>query len=249
MNYHDYVKQFEGTLWDYYRVKLKVGHLVGGVPKDPKMVEAWIGATCKEFSQEERAKIVQATVAALPEKIGEELDNSGTTFLVDPDNGLYLEGRQLKALLKECANIMRNSVPSGKKDGELGVAALKSKMADQVFVEEEKVFLDRQRIDRTIQRAIHIPDGPRGPRNAIKVSDILDNVDVAFTVRRLRKGTVSEEALFLCLHFGEQNGLGADRSQGFGKFKVVSVDKLTFEEFRALMEKPFEPSWLKEKVA
>ena len=264
MNYHDYIKRYEDALYDYYRVKLLVDHLVGGVPKDPDMMKAWIGATCKQFSEEERAKIVKADIAALPKVLEEEMDVSGTTFLVDdgePSKGLYIEGRQLKALLKECANIMRNSIPNGKvpaKDPknpdkvlkeEYGIAALKSKMADQVFVEEERVFLNRQKPDRTAQRAIHIPDGPRGPRNAIKVSDILDNVDVEFTVRRLRRGSVSEEALYLCLHFGEENGLGADRSQAFGKFKVVNMDKLTFEEFNTRMAEPFVPSWLKEKAA
>jgi hypothetical protein len=241
MDYREVIKKHEDSLYDFYRVRLLVKELVGGCPKDPEMIKGWIGATCKEASQEERAKIVDAKVEALPQVVEEELEATGTTFLVDKECGLYLEGRQLKAMLKEAANIMRSSVPSKKKEGERGVAALKSKMADHVFVEENKVFLNRQKVDKTTQRPIHIEDGPRGPRSAIKVSDIVENVEIEFTVRRLRHGEVTEEALYLCLNYCENLGLGADRSQGYGKFQVQDVQKLTLEEARA--QKPFVPGW------
>ena len=236
-NYFDVIAKREPDLYDFYRVRIRVEHLVGGVPKDPEMVQAWIGATCKEASADERAKIVKADLAALPDVVEDELSATGTTFLVDKSaekRGLYIEGRQVKSMLKEAANIMKNSVPSKKKDGELGVAGLKSKMADHVFVEEEFVYLGRQKVDRTVQRPIHIEDGPRGPRNAIKVSDILDNVELEFSVRKLRKGEVTEEALYLCLHYAENVGLGADRSQGFGKFKVLDVQPMTLEQIHEL---------------
>jgi len=241
MDYREVIKKHEESMYDFYRVKLKAVELVGGTPKDPEMIKGWLGATCKAMAQEERAKIVEAKVEAMAQVVEEEVEATGTTFLSDPELGLYIEGRQLKAMLKEAANIMRSTVPSKKKDGERGIANLKSKMADHVFVDEYRVFLNRQKVDKTIQRPIHIEDGPRGPRSAIKVSDIVENVELEFTIRRLRHGEVPEAALYLCLHYCENLGLGADRSQGFGKFKVLDVQKLTLEEARA--QKPFVPSW------
>jgi hypothetical protein len=246
MDYRDVIKQYADDLYDFYQVKIHVDHLVGGIPKDPKMVEAWVNATCKAASAEDRAKIVKMDVEALPEVTSEVLSYSGTTFCEDKGNpckGLYLEGRQLKSMLKESANIMKTSVPSSKKEGELGITALKSKMADQVFIEEDRVFLDRQKPDRTTQRPISIKSGPQGPQSAIKVSDLCDDVNITFLIRRLRKGEVSEKVLYLCLHYAENIGIGADRSQGFGKFKVEDVLKLSLEQAREILGRGFTPSW------
>jgi hypothetical protein len=249
MDYRDVIKNFEPKLCDFYRVKIHVNRLVGGIPKDPAMVEKWVAATCKKASDEERARIVQTHLEDLPKVTDDTIKYNGTKFSGEnTPKGLFIESRQVKSMLKESGNIMKFSVPNSKKDDELGIPCLKNKVGDHVFVEEDEIYLDRQKPDRILQRPISIKNGPRGPVSAIKVSDICDNVDITFTLRRLLKGEVPEKVLYLILHYGENLGVGADRSQGFGKFKVMDVQKLSLEQAREILDRGFTPSWLN-KVA
>jgi hypothetical protein len=67
---------------------------------------------------------------------------------------------------------------------------------------------------------------PMGERTSIKRSDIVDDVTIEFTVRRLDCAEVPESALFAVLAYAQNIGIGADRSQGMGIFKILSVDKI-----------------------
>ncbi len=214
-----------------YRVSIRADTIAGGIPKHPDLIKGWIDATNKERSSEEREALVAATEGDVDGLSEAKAAKSWVCFKGD-DKGLYLEGRCVKAMLKEAANIVKKVVPSRKtpknKDGR-GVARLKSKVGDHVFVVEEKVYFERDGAplkvpSRTEERPIHVMT-PQGERHSLKRSDYVDDVTMHFTVRRLDDDAVSEKALYAILAYGQNIGLGADRSQGKGVFEVLKVER------------------------
>ena len=206
--------------FDTYLVKIRVGALVGGLPKDPNMVAGWVNATNKKKSDADRAAIVEAHLEHLPDVEEDKKEKQGIGFARDGGE-LCIEGRQVKAMLKEAANIIKNVAPGGP------LTALKSRVADQVFVSELYIPVGRTKPDRIVERAIHVLT-PQGPRDSIKVCEVCDDVELEFTVRRMvraGKRTVSEKVLLAILDYGQNVGLGADRSQGYGVFEILSVEK------------------------
>jgi CRISPR/Cas system CSM-associated protein Csm4 (group 5 of RAMP superfamily) len=175
--------------------------------------------------------LVDATKAELPDLSDEKAAKSWVGFKSD-EGGLYIEGRIVKALLKESANIIKKIVPSRKDKKNpkgVGITNFKSKVADHVFVVEKKIYLTKdgenvKKADELAERPIHVMTA-QGPRNSIKRTDLVHGAEVEFTVRRVDDIAVPEKAFYAVLSYGRHVGLGADRSQGMGTFEVVSVEK------------------------
>jgi hypothetical protein len=216
--------------WDWkpftrYCVKLRLEDIVGGTPKSPDLIQGWIDATNKKKSDEQRAALVTATIEELDETSNEVVDKSAIGFKSD-DKGLYIEGRCAKAMLKEVANIIRNIAP-GKTKGKhvKGVTALKSKIADQSFIEERRIYLGREKPDEIEEKPIHVKT-PRGKRTALKRIEICRDCEIAFHVLLRNGSEATEQTLLAILDYAQKSGLGADRSQGRGQFEVLSVEKV-----------------------
>lgn len=217
--------------FDTYKVTILIKDIVGGKPATPDMIEAWVDATNKEKLEAERQKIKEAHMDTLPELADEKADKQSCVF-ARVDGVLCIEGRQIKAMLKEAGNIIKQIAPAG--DGKTApIAALKSKVADQVFVVEDYIPLGRgngiyiTEPDDRPERPIHVITA-RGPRTSIKRVEVVRDVEVTFTVKRRKgrdKGAVPEKVLLAILDYAQEVGLGADRSQGFGCFSVLSVEK------------------------
>lgn len=230
-------KEFaEQTLWepfDYYMAQIKVGELAGGIPKNKDLIKAWVWAKNKEKSEEVLKSIYQATLEELGDKTDEVAEKGWTTFKYD-ERGLYIEGRQLKAMMKESANIIKKIAPGAsnkpKKETEVeevtGITNLKSKIADHTFVMNERVHLGKTQDDIfMVEQAIHVMT-PQGERSSIKRTDHVRNVELSFVIKILRKSEITKATLMAILHYSQSIGLGADRSQGLGVFEVKTVVKL-----------------------
>jgi len=215
------------NVFDTYSVRLRLDNVVGGKPASAKMIEKWVDATNDKKSEEERNKIKEAHMDTLPDLTEDKATKQSCVFSRYKGQ-LCLEGRQVKALLKECGNIIKTVVPGSKK-GELDkVARLKSKIAEQVFVMEDYIPLGRTEPDETTERPIHVMTA-QGPRTSIKRTEVVKDVEIEFTMKRRKgrgKDAVPEKVLMAVLDYGQLNGLGADRSIGMGTFKVLSVEKL-----------------------
>jgi len=240
MNFAEFKNQFAEQLFDEYRVKLYLKDVAGGTPMHADLIKGWINATNKDKSDEERAKLVKATLETLPEVAEEKEAKSWVGFKRDSDGNLFIEGRCIKAMLKEAANIVKDIVPNGgRQKGKnakslTGVTAFKSKVADRVFVVEDRIYFvrDGNKInapDELEERPVHAMT-PQGPRSSLKRTDILKDVEVEFTIRRLATNDVPEPALYACLVYAQQIGLGADRSQSRGTMKDVEVEKIKTAE-------------------
>lgn len=248
--------QFLKECWTEFRVELCLDTLVGGRPATPEMIEKWMNAVCKERSQEDRSKMINASKNLLPDRallsdVVEDAEaRSMTVFARHPkDRCLCLECRCLKAALKESANIVKPLVkdPTKKEEGNQGTNNLRSKVAERVFVvgDYAHILLNGKKIQEAPvesseekpktngigvpltegavlmdipaeQRAIHVIT-QQGPRSALKKYEILRDVTVAFTVKILNDGVISEDQFRTILFYLENGGVGADRSQGFGQ--------------------------------
>lgn len=237
--------QAQWNPFDLYKVTLTLDSIAGGIPKNRSIIKGWIESTNKEKTEEERQRLMEATLSELPDISDEKEAKSWVGFKSDND-GLYVEGRQVKAMLREAANIIKTVCPNGTKSGATpaptskakkkpepayGVRNLKSKVADHVFVVENKIYLDRKSPDEIEERPVHAMT-PQGPRSSLKRTDVVRDAQITFTVKRLADDAVPEETLYAALAFAQYIGLGADRSQGHGTFRDVEVVKIEKAQYK-----------------
>jgi hypothetical protein len=206
-------------MWDFYEVEIEVHRLVAGLPGNPKALNAWL----------ERNR---APIEALPEMqaMQERLEPEETQMMVfyrNPDGVPCFEARNLKAALKEAANILGSSQ---KRTGILRTLNLRSKLAERVFVAHRYnggVEYDLMPIKTSIQaasRPISVIT-PQGPRTSIKHFEYAENVHLNFELKILQDHLVSDSDVKACLDYLQDAGVGADRAQGAGQFKLLKFEK------------------------
>lgn len=216
-------EKYRAEMFPYrFAGQLHVGVIAGGTPTDPKVAEGWL-----------RTKLGIDKDDLIREKVAEVMVERGVTAdeatkLVDAEkhlngfkrdeNGLYIEGRQLKAALKEAASI---AVAAGKLNsrgwGRTNKGLL-SYLAEHVFVVEDRLYLGVSEPTGVAQRFVHTFRG-----TGIQYEEYVEDAKVDFTVISDHDFSAKEwAAIWLC---GEQNGIGASRSQGFGRYEVTRWDK------------------------
>jgi len=220
-------------LYDIYEVTCKLREkMYGGMSKDPEVIKAWVKATT---GYDDELTAVQ-TAEALEVATEEKAEGMWTGFPKD-ERGLFVWTRQVKALLRESAIVLgitkkkrgsREIVHHGfevKGEGGgsrvyLGGGGEGGGMGGGVLGEP----------DGADEGPIHVMT-PRGPRTALKRQDYVEGRTFAFGVWILK--THPSETRHLgqvdvtqMLTFAQEDGLGASRSQGHGKFDVVRLDKV-----------------------
>lgn len=211
--------------------------LVGGIPVSPDLIAAWMKAKMPAARQAEIAALSAKTLEEVAAAVEEKAEAGWTTFKRDGKGQLFFEGRCVKSMLKENANILATVLkPQGEKarkeakengsEGSTGnrFTNLKSKVAERLFVEQDEILMERKGVmltepDGQEERCIHIKNGPQGPRNALKRVDyVVAPLTLKFTLKWLADGIVDLDLIKVILDHAAINGLGADRSQGNGLF-------------------------------
>lgn len=204
-----------------YAGQLKVSMIMGGTPSDPKVAEGWLKtrlyADDDVALQEAVAKVMVERGITDPAKAIEALNELKhlNGFKRDKDRGgeLYIEGRQLKAALKEAASV---ALAAGKLDargwgntnkGLLGF------VAEHVFVLDERLYLGVTEPSGVEQRFVHTWQG-----NGIQYEEYVLDAVIDFTVISDFEFPYKDWAAIWLT--GEFQGLGASRSQGFGRYTV-----------------------------
>lgn len=209
------------TLYDVYSTTIRFRNRVcGGTPKNPDLLKGWIAATTEHNDATTDQQVNEAR-AALLEPTEEKSWNG---FRGDELHGLYLEARQVKALFRECATMLR--------------VTLEKRGSKQIFqhgfeikgalnpTHPERLYLGTKEPTASAEGPIHV-DTAQGPRSAIKRVDYVENAMVTFEIWVLATDSgesrhIGEKELTRMLKFGQENGLGSDRSQGHGKFDVTA---------------------------
>lgn len=204
----------EKPMWINYAVTLKLREkLMGGYPKNPEAEAAMLKARGLEDLipvQVDPATLSEEDRKALKERA---ITKTWTGFKSN-GQGPYIESRQIKAMLREAANVTKDM---------LGLKNMKSKVAERVFVEPPEISLGKDKPDGTETRVIHVPT-MHGPRSSIKFCDYVIQPEISFQLRVLNDGLITEAYLRTLLEYAQENGLGADRSQDFGKFGITRFE-------------------------
>lgn len=233
------------TLYDA-RIEFR-GRLLGGIPKSPELVEAWLRSKAGITDQEEvrhamLRTLVEMGVAdvyddmSMEEAIEASKKIAGskatTGFKIDARRGLYIESRQLKAMLKENVNILY----AGQRVGPTKKGP-KSYAAERVFFAPNNLYLGAME-PHNIELLIGHVTGPQGPRSTLTYHEYVDRGAFDFTVM-VAEDSIPEDWWPRVWTLAEQNGLGACRSQGYGTFDITKWHKRgtpTKEEYEAIFK-------------
>jgi len=219
----------KSKLWTRYRVQMQFrDKVMGGVPKNPKLIEGWLRAKAGITDVEEVHMGLLRTLNDMgadvsPEMSYEDVERAaevlaGTKvtsgFKRDEDSGLYLESRQLKAMLKEAVNILY----AGERVGPTKKGA-KSYLAERVFPTPDQLWMDRQEPDGVEMIIGHIT-GVGGPRSTLGYHEYCLRPTISADILVARDAI--PQAWWPDLwELMQENGMGALRSQGYGKFDVL----------------------------
>lgn len=137
--------------------------------------------------------------------------------------GIWWPSNHMKACLKENWSVLGYRVEHRGSRGAL---------AEGVFVmgidrdDRDWIYLGAGPggVDQSVSHHI----GPRGPQSSIKRNEFVQAARIEFEVWIARAITdkLPDEALADVLLHAQEHGIGANRSQGLGRFDVVSVDEL-----------------------
>jgi hypothetical protein len=223
------------TAFTRYRAELQItDRLIGGIPKDPDTIKAWVRARITAGDDLALQQIVDDTVAAMTaeggaappidvllDAVAREMEGGNGFKRIEGQ--LVYEGRCMKAALKEAANV---AYPGTKFPGkpEAIRKGLMRYLAEVVFVEDQHIPLGTDTPSGTEQRIKHVMT-PQGPRSAINVVDYIDKPRITFVVSVLGDCVVPEvwQKTWETL---EQIGIGADRARSDGKFTLEAWDRI-----------------------
>lgn len=228
------------SLYDKYFVTILFREKVcGGKPKSDDLLGGHIIRTTGH-DDEATKRLIEQAMEGLPPQEGdleEKVQSSSSRFLSD-SIALYLDCYQAKAMLKQSASML------GIFRKRIGTKQVCSEGMEVKGLQHERRLHFQKREPTgnyvyvtaptgTQEATVHVTTA-KGKVSGIKRVDYLEEDDLilSFEVWILKTDThekrhVGEKDLVEILRFSQENGLGADRSQGYGKFDVVELRKLS----------------------
>jgi CRISPR/Cas system CSM-associated protein Csm4 (group 5 of RAMP superfamily) len=222
----------EDQIYRKYKVEIEFrDKILGGIPKDPEIIKGWLTARAKKTRTAQEIKELAEKIAqevkskSDEEEYSKEEEKTWTTFKSDKI-GIYLEERQIKALLREAASTLRLTA----------IAGLRDLINHGVFTHPDKIhFCNKngfiRKPDAYIEDVGHVM-GPRGPRSILKRADYLEKPKISFelwvarSLHTKREDPLTKDRLYKMLILGQNIGLGANRSQGYGKFNLIKFEEI-----------------------
>lgn len=189
--------------YEKYHVKITLlTPLLGSAPKDEKIYETYL-----ELKKQKALKESGIEIDPSDETIVFDEEKRLTGFHSD-ENGLYLLDYQVKGMFKEYGNVIKEIV---------GVAALKSKIENFLFVEPRKIYLGKKEPDGIIERPLRAQTA-QGQRVTIARSEyVAEGTTFEFDVL-LIPGPVTLNIIYAILDYGKLKGFGQWRNGGYGRF-------------------------------
>lgn len=207
--------------------------LMGGTPMNPKLIEGWLRSKMGVTDEDEVFILMRRTLedlgAELPaEPTVEDLiaaseslaDVKQTNGFKRDDEGIYIESRQVKAMLKEVTNILFAGDRWGKTR-----KGPKNFLAERVFVSPDHIHLDRPEADGVELFIGHV-SGPSGPNSTVTYYQYAQQPVVTFDVLVTKDAEKEIDWPILWVH-AQENGIGALRSQGHGRFDITGWEKVS----------------------
>lgn len=246
-------------LYTVYKVRLRFRErIAGGTPKDPKVLEGWIAS---QAGLEQQAQLQMAVTRAMQEQGAELPFTPEQAANMDPDawrkqveeasvqvalqkqtNGFktfegtrepYIEQRAVKACIKEVTNILYAGGKWAQREGYKGKSP-RSVVAERVFVEPDRISLGVAE-PTGVELFIGHVNGPSGSNSTLTYFEYVYQAEVEFVVKAA-EDVVPADVWPRLWTLAEDNGIGALRSQGYGKFDVLAWDKIGREEMDTFLK-------------
>ena len=212
--------------------------LVGGCPKDPKLVEGWMKKNMGIDNAEELRRLtiehlremgINIPAEATDEQIADavkslagEIKTQG--FKRTAEGQPYIESRQIKAGFKESVNTLyAGDARWGRKTGYQGKGP-KNYTAERLFIDPNVIVVGEANDIKTELFVGHVQG-----RSTIGYAETVEAPRVSFEIHLATDSQDIEKRLPEILVHMERNGLGAMRSQGYGQFEVVRFGELASE--------------------
>jgi len=222
MSIPGFQKKDIAALYNRYRVSIRMrDRLCGGIPQGDDLLAEHI----KRKTGYADAQTDEQIAAATLDLVNREVHEGTNGFLADADRGLYIWAFQVKAMLKQSASIL------GITKQKRGTKQILHEGAEVKGIEDEdRLFVGRTEPDGYATGPVHAMT-PSGPITAIKRTAYVERVTLVFEVWVLKTAPqesrhIGEDELRQMLLFSCENGLGAERSQGEGKFDVLEFSRI-----------------------
>lgn len=217
-----------------YAGRILVEHLMGGTPSDPNVAEGWLktklGLTKEEALAEAVAKVMEERGFTEDEALADVNRRKHLNgFKKDEEGHLFIEGRHLKAALKEAASVARAAENLASRFGATNKGTL-SFIAEHLIVVENELTLGK--IDPVTRKIVDVTecDGviqsfPRNPmtrQTGIQYTEYVKDAVVDFTIAS--DWPFSDQEWAAMWLTGGNQGIGASRSQGYGRYKLIQWD-------------------------
>lgn len=217
-----------------YRATLRFKNLiVGGIPSDKSVIEGWIRSRM-DLGDAAISELVEQTVEergvltpdeAIEAVMQSELAPSVNGFKRDDNGQLCIEGRIVKAALKEWMN---SAYPGTKFPGKTKIEGLRKGLmryaAEAVRVDDMLIGLGVKEPTTIEERIKHVMT-PQGPRSSINRVEVVEQPEVTFTIS-VRDDFIPEDAWARIWSVGEAIGLGSDRGRSDGQFELTEWQRL-----------------------
>lgn len=230
-----------------YRAVLQFrGKIVGGVPRNPKVIEGWIKKkmgvtdepelrsmvirTLQEMGLAADESMTEAQLMELYSQVASDAAFQQANGFKRDALGPYIESRQVKAMIKESTAIL-----FGKERWGPTYKGAKGYTAERVFPAQNDMIplmrtkdgdlLDERfpETDLSMELVIGHIDGPKGPQSTLTYVEMAERPWIEIELMVLRD-LITMDTWAAVWNFAEENGLGAMRSQGYGRFDVMSFD-------------------------
>ena len=192
----------------------------GGQPKSKEVYEAWANAKGEHprepLDEKLRVLHLEDKETESENDLREETELAWTGFRSD-SNGIYLRDFMVEAMIKQCGTTLGIFT---KKRGSKGITQ------HGLHVHPREIhFTNKLEADASEVIAGHVSTA-QGKRDILKKVDYVEDAILAFQIKLLLgQSKLSEKDLFRMFHLAQENGLGACRSRGGGKFDVVKMDE------------------------
>lgn len=215
--------KFEADAYPYrHEIDLHVKTIAGGIPTNENVAEAWLKtklADKDDLIREAVAKTM-AERGVSAEEAAQLVDVSRHLNGFKRDKkGLYIEGRQLKAAIKEAASV---AVAVGKlpaKGWGKTNKGCKNFVAEHIFVVDDLLHLGVAEPTGIVQRFISTFRG-----TGIQYEEYVEDAVIHATIVSDHNFSQKEWALLWLT--GQEQGIGASRSQGFGRYVVTRWESI-----------------------
>lgn len=219
-------EKYRDQVWPMqYRGRIRLHRICGGVPNDPNIAKSWLEKKLGVTDDEQLMKLVVETMAeregmTRDDAVKEVINRTSVNGFKADGSGLYVEGRQLKACLKEGISV---AVAAGKvKATGWGTTKkwITNYFPEHVFVIQDTLYLYDEDGKHITERPVptqRFVSTFRG--NAISYDEIVPLAEIEFDV--ITDHPFSDKEWAMLWVTAEQQGLGANRSQGYGRFEVI----------------------------